>query len=140
MSEKNLELSKLNIEFIHNLRKRTIRAILVISTTYIISITLLVVMLMTSQTNYGFLALFIPLLTYLWLITYGGKNHVNNHYRLKQTSDGGVLLYKKRGENYSTYIWVLILIYYILSIIRLIREMHNLKIIDTELICRSKRA
>lgn len=140
MSDKCYPLSKLRTEFIDNLRKRTITAIIVISTAYIISLMLLAVMLITARMNYGFFALFIPLLTYVWLITYGGKRHVNNYYNLKQTSEGGILVYKKRGENYATYVWVFVLIYYFSSIIRLIREMRNLKIINTELIYRSKRA
>jgi phosphatidylserine synthase len=140
LSEKYYQLSQLKTEFIENLRKRTITAIIVISIAYIISLMLLVVMFIISRTNYCFFALVIPLLTYVWLITYGGKKHVNNHYSFKQTSEGGILLYKKRGEKYSTYIWVFILIYYISSIIRLIREMRNLKIINTELIYRSKQA
>jgi hypothetical protein len=137
LSEEFYQLSKLKTEFIEQLRNRTITAILVISIAYIIALMLLVVMFMTSQRSYCFFALVVPLLVYLWLITYGGIKHVNNHYSFKQTSEG-ILLFKKRRENYSTYTWVWILIFYISSIIRLICEMRNLKIINAELTCRSK--
>ena len=137
MAEESYQLSEFETEFIAQLRNRTITAILVISIAYIISIMLFVGILITTQNSYCFFAFVIPLLAYLWLITYGGKKHVNNHYGLKQTSEG-VLIYKKQRENYTTYIWVFVLIFYISSIIRLIYEMRNLKIINAELISRLK--
>lgn len=136
LSKEFYQLSKLKTEFIEQLRNRTITAILVISITYIIALILLVIMLVTSQTIYCFFALSIPLLVYVWLDTYGGIKYVNNHYSFKQISEG-IFLYKKRRENYSTYTWVFVLIFYISSIIRLIREIRNLKILNSELICRS---
>lgn len=75
---------------------------------------------------------------YLWLSTYGGIKYVNNHYEFKQTSEG-ILLYKKKPrENYSTIMLVWALIFLVSSIIRLICEIRNLKIINAELISRSK--
>lgn len=137
MSEEFYQLSKLKTEFIEQLHNRTITAILIISIVYIIALVLLVVMLITSQISYCFFAIVIPLLVFLWLDTYGGIKHVNNHYSFKQTSEG-ISIYKKRRDNYASYIWVFVLIFYISSIIRLISEMRNLKIINAELISRSK--
>jgi hypothetical protein len=131
------QLSKLNTEFIKHLRNRTITAILVISISYIVALVLLVTLLITSQISYCYFALVIPLLVYVWIITYGGINHINNYYGFKCTPEG-IILYKKRRENYASYTWVLILIFYITSIIRLISEIRNFMIINTELISRSK--
>jgi hypothetical protein len=137
LSEEFYQLSKLNTEFIEHLRSRTITAILVISIAYIVALTFLVIMLITSQTSYCFFALIIPLLVYLWLITYGGVKHVNNHFSFKQKSEG-ILVYRKLRENYSSLTWIFILVYYISSIIRLICEIRNLRIINAELNSRSK--
>lgn len=102
LAEEFLHLSKVKTEFIEQLRNRTFTAILVISIAYIFALVIFVVMLIALQSSYCFFAMVIPLLVYLWLITYGGIKHVNNHYRFKQTSQG-ILLYKKRRENYTTY-------------------------------------
>lgn len=136
LSEKFYQLSKLKTEFIEQLRTRTITAILIISISYIIALLLLVIMIATSQTVYCFFALAILLLVFIWLDTYGGIKHVNNHYSFKKTSEG-IFLYKKRRGKHSTYTLIFILVFYISSIIRLICEIRNLKIINAEIIYRS---
>ncbi len=138
MSEEFYQLSKLKTEFIEQLRNRTITAILVISIAYILTLILLSVILITSQVSFCIFTLAIPLFIYLWLSTYGGIKHVNNHYKFKQTSEGTVLYKKKRRENYRTYTLVWALIFLISSIIRLICEIRNLNFINAELISRSK--
>lgn len=138
VSEEFYQLSELRTEFIEQLRNRTITAILVISLTYLLTFILLSVILITSRASYCIFTLVIPLFMYLWLSTYGGIKHVNNHYKFKQTSEGTLLFKKKRRENYSTYTFVWALIFLISSIIRLICEIRNLKVINAELINRSK--
>ena len=137
LSEQFYQLSKVKTESIQQLRKRTITAIKVISITYIITLMLLIAILLIFDTSYWFIVLVIPLLVYLWLITYGGIKHVNNHYGFKKTSEG-ILLYKKQRERYTTYTWVFIIIFYISSIIRLICEIRNLRILNAELSSRLK--
>ena len=138
VSEEFYQLSELKTEFIEQLRNRTITAILVISITYMLTLILLSVILITSQAIYCIFALAIPLFMYLWLSTYGGIKHVNNHYGFKQTSEGILIYKKKRRENYTTYTLVWTLIFLISSIIRLTCEIYNLKVIKAELISRSK--
>jgi carbon starvation protein CstA len=138
VSEEFYQLSKLKTEFIVQLRNRTITAILVISVAYMLTLIFISVILITSKTIYCIFTLVIPLFMYLWLSTYAGIKHVNNHYKFKQTSEGILLYKKKRRENYSTIMLVWALIFLISSIIRLICEISNLKIINTELISRSK--
>lgn len=138
MTEEFYQLSKLNTEFIEHLRNRTINAILVVSISYIIALVFLVITLITSQTSYCFFAFVIPLLVYVWLITYGGIKHINNYYGFRSTIEG-IILYKKRREDYASLTSVLILIFFISSIIRLIIEISNLRIINTELNFRSKQ-
>ncbi len=138
MSEEFYQLSKVKTEFLEQLRNRTITAILVISIAYMLTLIISTVILITSQVSYCIFTLVIPLFMYLWLSTYGGIKHVNNHYKLKQTSEGTLLYKKKRRENYATYTLVWALIFLISSIIRLIYEILNLKIINAELISRSK--
>jgi len=136
--EEFYQLSKIKTEFIEQLRNRTITAILVISITYMLTLILLGVILIISQASYCIFTLAIPLFMYLWLSTYGGIKHVNNHYKFKQTPEGTLLYKIKQRENYTTYTWVWALIFLFSSIIRLIREIRNLKIINWELISRSK--
>lgn len=138
MSEEFYQLSKVKTEFLEQLRNRTITAILVISIAYMLTLIISTVILITSQVSYCIFTLVIPLFMYLWLSTYGGIKHVNNHYKLKQTSEGTLLYKKKRRENYETYTLVWALIFLISSIIRLIYEILNLKVINAELISRSK--
>lgn len=138
MSVEFYQLSELKTEIIEQLRNRTITAILVISSTYMLTLILLSVILITSQAIYGIFCLVIPLFMYLWLSTYGGIKHVNNHYSFKQTSEGIFLYKKKRRENYTTYTWVWAIIFLISLIVRLICEIYNLKFINAELISRSK--
>lgn len=137
MSRELYQIKELKTEIIDHLRRRTITAILLILIAYIISCMLLVVMFITSQMIYCYFSLIIPLFVYLWIITFGGKNHINNYYGFKKTSDG-IMLYRKQREIYSSYIWVLVLIYYISSIVRLFCEIRNLKIINTEIVSRSR--
>jgi hypothetical protein len=138
VSDEFYQLSKLKTEFIEQLRNRTITAILVISIAYMLTLILLSVILITFQASYCIFTLVIPLFMYLWLSTYGGIKHVNNHYKFKQTSQGTLLYQKKRRENYTTYTWFWAIIFLISSIIRLICEIRNLKVINAELISRSK--
>jgi hypothetical protein len=138
LTEEFYQLSKLNTEFIEHLRNRTINAILVVSISFIIALVLLVITFITSQIIYCFFAFVIPLLVYVWLITYGGIKHINNFYGFKRTTEG-IILYKKRREDYASLTSVLILIFFISSIIRLISEIRNLRIINTELSFRSKQ-
>lgn len=73
------EVTSTHVETVCCLGKNTvITAILAISIAYIIALLLLIVMFITSQTSYCFFTLVIPLLVYIWLITYGGIKHVNN--------------------------------------------------------------
>ncbi len=138
MSEEFYQLTRIKTEFIEQLRNRTITAIFVISIAYILTLIISSVILLTSQVSYCIFTLVIPIFVHLWLSTYGGVKHVNNYYEFKQTSEGTLLYKKKRRENYTTYTLVWALIFFISLIIRLICEIRNLKLINAELVSRSK--
>jgi hypothetical protein len=121
---------------LENLRVRTITAIKIITYTYSIGLTLLIVIWLLFNTTYCFFSLAIPLFGYYWMATYGGKNQVNNHFGLKYSPDG-IVLYKKQRQKYATFVSIHIVIFYISSIIRLIYEMRNLILINEELRSRT---
>lgn len=123
-------LSKVKPEVIELLHKKTVAAILIIAITYLSGIILFTVLLLL-KTDYFYIAVFFPLLGYLWLISFGAR-HVNNHYGFKRTSEG-TLVYVKKRQSYSTLITIHIFISLISLIVRLIYEIRNLLLINQEL-------
>ena len=125
-----LPLNELKPEYIKILYKMTVLAILIISIAYIVGIILFVVLFLLKM-NYPFFAIFVPVLGYLWLITFGSK-YVNNYYGFKKTSEG-TLVYIKQKQSYSTLTIIHAIIFLVYPIIRLIYEIHNLLLIRQEL-------
>lgn len=132
LSDNVYTLNNLQTDFLENLRKRTVTAIKIIIITYSLGIIILVAIWLLFHSVYCFFALTIPLFGFYWMATYGGKNQVNNHFGFKNSPEG-ILLYKKEQQKYVTYVTVHIVIFYISSMIRLLYEMHNLKVINEEL-------
>jgi len=131
------KVSEVDTGFLKQMRERTISAIRIISVSYIICFLLIGIMAMSSHLNYWVFPLIVPMFVYLWVITYGGKKHVNNQFSFKTTSEG-IIVYKKSASSYSTYTLVWMLIFYISSIIRVFHEVRNLNIINEVLRFRSE--
>lgn len=105
-------------------------AILIIALSYIFGI-LFFTVLFTYKTYYCIFALAFPLFGYFWLITFGAK-YVNNHYGFKKTPDG-IMIYTKKKQRYSTFVFIHAVIFLFSSIVRLIYEINNLLLIKQEL-------
>lgn len=117
-------------EDIERLYKKTITAIIVIESAYILGIAAFIAMFLLGI-RYSYVALIFPLMGYLWLISLGAK-YVNNRYGFKKTSEG-TIVYTKRHQNYATSIVIHMVIFLFASIIRLVYETKNLLLIRREL-------
>lgn len=128
-------LNQVETRIIKELYKRSKNAILVISISHLVTLILVLVTLATSPARYVFFAALIPLVMYLWLMIFAGKKYVNNYYSFKRMPEG-IVLHKKEVQNYSAYSWMWILIFYVSSIVRLFKEIANLKAMKKELSAR----
>ncbi len=122
-------------DLIEMFRKKTVTAIMVLSISYFIGLVLFIPIYKTKP-ECCYFAFFAPLIGYCWLITFGAKN-VNNRFGIKKIS-GETMLYQKRSYSYTTYTALLVIIFFVSSLIRLAYEIKNYLLIKQVILSRNE--